>query len=63
MGSSQRGVHFGAVSQKRGEERSKFSIANFLAYFCLTLYQKIGYDDISKQKQIVLELTNFSLKL
>ncbi len=34
MGKCQRGVHFGAVGLKRGEENSKFPIANF----CLTFF-------------------------
>jgi hypothetical protein len=30
MGRCQRGLHFGAVGLKKGEESSKFPIANFL---------------------------------
>jgi len=35
MGRYQRGVHFGAASLKRGEESSKFPIANFCPPFFL----------------------------
>jgi hypothetical protein len=38
MGRYQRGVHFGAVGQKRGEESSKFPIANFLLQIFALLF-------------------------
>jgi hypothetical protein len=38
MGRHQKGVHFGNVSLKKGEESSKFLVAKFLHYFFLVLF-------------------------
>ncbi len=39
-GRCQRGVHFGAVGLKRGEESSKVPIANFRFTFFYTIYKQ-----------------------
>jgi hypothetical protein len=60
MGRCQRGVHFGAVGLKTGEERSKFPIANF----CFTFFLHYFYNSVIlwQLKTKISDLSNNFLK-